>query len=86
MVREILEDTFTLFSLSSFRKGIARGSGNKPPAIARLEFLRSRVAEALLPGSFNPSWTTLKAPGSHRRRCSFSIVESRGSHWLGYRD
>ena len=45
MVREILEDTFALFSLSSFRKGIARGSGNKPPAIARLEFLRSRVAE-----------------------------------------
>jgi Domain of unknown function (DUF2357)/PD-(D/E)XK nuclease superfamily len=46
MVREILEDTFALFSLSSFRMGIARGSGKKrPPAIARLEFLRSRVDE-----------------------------------------
>ena len=31
-------------------------------------------------------WTTLKAPGSHRRRYSFSIADSRGSHWLGYRD
>lgn len=45
MVREILDDTFALFSLSSFRKGIARGSGNRPPPIARLEFLRSRIAE-----------------------------------------
>ena len=45
MVREILEDTFALFSLSSFRKSIARGAGAKPPAIARLEFLRSRIAE-----------------------------------------
>jgi PD-(D/E)XK nuclease superfamily/Domain of unknown function (DUF2357) len=45
MVREILEDTFALFSLSSFRRSIARGSGRRPPAIARLEFLRSRVDE-----------------------------------------
>lgn len=45
MVREILEDTFALFALSSFRKSIARGNGTKPPAIARLEFLRSRVSE-----------------------------------------
>jgi hypothetical protein len=30
--------------------------------------------------------TTLKAPGSHRRRYSFSIADSRGSHRLGYRD
>jgi hypothetical protein len=45
MVREILEDTFALFALSGFRKGVARGAGNKPPAIARLEFLRSRVAQ-----------------------------------------
>jgi hypothetical protein len=43
MVREILDDTFALFSVSSFRKAIARGSGNRPPAIARLEFLRSRM-------------------------------------------
>jgi hypothetical protein len=45
MVREILEDTFALFSLSSFRKSVARGTGSRPPAIARLEFLRSRVSE-----------------------------------------
>ncbi|MDW9652908.1 DUF2357 domain-containing protein [Sinorhizobium meliloti] len=45
MVREILDDTFALFSLSSFRKAIARGTGGRPPAIARLEFLRSRVDE-----------------------------------------
>jgi len=45
MVREILEDTFALFSLSSFRRSIARGAGVKPPAIARLEFLRSRIDE-----------------------------------------
>ena len=45
MVREILEDTSALFSLSSFRRGIARGSGRRPPAIARLEFLRSRIDE-----------------------------------------
>lgn len=37
--------TFALFSLSSFRRNIARGSGTRPPAIARLEFLRSRVNE-----------------------------------------
>jgi len=43
MVREILEDTFALFSLTGFRTSIARGGGGRPPAIARLEFLRSRV-------------------------------------------
>lgn len=45
MVREVLEDTFALFSLSAFRKSIARQPGNKPPPLARLEFLRSRVDE-----------------------------------------
>ncbi|MGN4151941.1 DUF2357 domain-containing protein [Burkholderia gladioli] len=45
MVREVLEDTFALFSLSAFRKGIARQPGNRPPPLARLEFLRSRVEE-----------------------------------------
>jgi hypothetical protein len=45
MVREILEDTFALFSLGSFRKAVAHGSGTRPPAIARLEFLRSRIGE-----------------------------------------
>lgn len=46
MIREILEDTFALFALSSFREGVARGVGGRAPPIARLEFLRSRV-EAL---------------------------------------
>jgi hypothetical protein len=45
MVRELLQDTFALFSLSAFRKGVARQPGNRPPALARLEFLRSRVEE-----------------------------------------
>ena len=45
MVREIQDDTFALFALSGFRRGVARGSGNRPPPLARLEFLRSRVAE-----------------------------------------
>ncbi|MCR2829074.1 restriction endonuclease-like protein [Acidithiobacillus ferrooxidans] len=43
MVREVLEDTFALFSLSAFRKGIARQPSNRPPPLARLEFLRSRA-------------------------------------------
>lgn len=46
MVREVLEDTFALFALSPFRKGVARGAGRRSPPIARLEFLRSRM-EAL---------------------------------------
>lgn len=45
MVRELLEDTFALFALSAFRKGIARQPGNRPPPLARLEFLRSRAEE-----------------------------------------
>lgn len=45
MLREIMEDTFALFALSGFRRSIARSSGNRPPAIARLEFLRSRIDE-----------------------------------------
>ena len=45
MVREILNDTFALFSLTAFRKGIAREQCNEPPPIARLEFLRSRLDE-----------------------------------------
>jgi hypothetical protein len=45
MVREILDDTFALFALSSFRKGLARGAGQRPPPIARLEFLRSRIEQ-----------------------------------------
>lgn len=45
MVREILADTFALFSVSSVRKGVARGPGGQIPPIARLEFLRSRLNE-----------------------------------------
>ena len=45
MVREVLEDTFALFSLSAFRKGISHQPGSRPPPLARLEFLRSRVEE-----------------------------------------
>ncbi|MBB3857681.1 hypothetical protein FHY29_003131 [Xanthomonas arboricola] len=47
MVREVLEDTLSLFSLSAFRKGIARQPGSRPPPLARLEFLQSR-AEAII--------------------------------------
>ena len=47
MVREILEDTQALFSLSAFRTGIARQKSSQPPPLARLEFLRSRVEEIL---------------------------------------
>lgn len=43
MMREILEDTFALFNLSSFRTGIAKGTGEQIPPIARLEFLHSRL-------------------------------------------
>lgn len=43
MIREILQDTFALFALSGFRKSVAHGVGGFPPAIARLEFLRSRI-------------------------------------------
>ena len=47
MVREVLQDTFALFSLSAFRKGIARQRSNRSPPLARLEFLRSR-ADAII--------------------------------------
>ncbi|MCL4743782.1 MAG: DUF2357 domain-containing protein [Burkholderiaceae bacterium] len=43
MVREILQDTYSLFSLSPFRLGISKGSTGKPPPISRLEFIRSRI-------------------------------------------
>lgn len=45
MVQEILEDTFALFSLSSFKTGIARGHNGQVPPIARLEFLYSRHSQ-----------------------------------------
>jgi hypothetical protein len=43
MVGDLLSDTTTLFALSPFRLGVARGSGDRPPPIARLEYLRSRM-------------------------------------------
>lgn len=45
MVGDILEDSFSLLTLSGFRFGVARGNGVHPPPIARLEFLRSRLTE-----------------------------------------
>ncbi|MBA4709694.1 DUF2357 domain-containing protein [Aquitalea aquatica] len=45
MLREILGDSFALFALSGFRKGVARGDSSRTPPIARLEFLRSRICE-----------------------------------------
>ncbi len=45
MLRDILEDTFALFSLSSFRRPVSRGAGGPTPPVARLEFIRSRVEE-----------------------------------------
>ena len=43
MLVDIMRDSFALFSLTNFYKGIAQGSKGKPPAIARLEYLRSRM-------------------------------------------
>jgi hypothetical protein len=45
MVRELLEDTSALFSISSFRKGISRQPSAQPPPLARLEFLKSRAEQ-----------------------------------------
>lgn len=45
MVKEILQDTFALFSYSSFKKGISQSVSNTPPPIARMEFLYSRLLE-----------------------------------------
>lgn len=47
MVQEVLEDSKALFALSAFRKSIARQRGNRPPPLARLEYLRSR-ADAII--------------------------------------
>ena len=45
MVSDILSDTYALFSISSARKGVARGAGGQVPPIARLEFIRSKLQE-----------------------------------------
>jgi hypothetical protein len=47
MVREVLADTLALFSLSAFRKGVAKQRGTRLPPLARLEYLRSR-ADAII--------------------------------------
>lgn len=71
MVREILEDTFALFSLSAFRAGVARGAGGKAPPIARLEFLRSRMAELK---------TAVEAIDARPRRVLRAEIESVPAH------
>jgi len=43
MIRQILDDTFALLSLSSYKFRIARGNAAHFPPVARLEFLRSQI-------------------------------------------
>lgn len=43
LLEEILQDTFALFSLSSFRKGMAKGDSHTLPPIARLQYLKEKV-------------------------------------------
>ena len=45
MIEQILEDTFQLFSLSSFKIGVSSGDGTQAPPIARIELLSSLVSE-----------------------------------------
>ena len=45
MIGQILEDTFQLFSLSSYKTGIGMGDGTHLPPLARIEFLSSRIEE-----------------------------------------
>lgn len=45
MLVDIMRDSFALFSLSNFHRGIAHGTKGRPPSIARLEYLRSRINE-----------------------------------------
>lgn len=45
MIEQILEDTFQLFSLSSYKTGIGMGDGAHLPPLARIEFLSSRIEE-----------------------------------------
>lgn len=71
MVREVLEDTFALFSLSAFRKGIARQPGNRPPPLARLEFLRSRLDEIM---------ATVAIMGRHPRHCLTAVDVTVQAH------
>ena len=43
MIRQILDDTFALLSLSSYKFRVARGNAAHFPPVARLEFLRSQM-------------------------------------------
>lgn len=43
MVGDILSDTMALLSAGGHRIGLAKGSGDRPPPLARLEYLRSRA-------------------------------------------
>lgn len=43
MIRQILNDTFALLSISSYKFQVARGNTVHFPSIARLEFLRSQI-------------------------------------------
>jgi len=78
MVREVLEDTFALFSLSAFRKGIARQQGNRPPPLARLEFLRSR-ADAIV----NTIASIARAPRHFLRAEEVTVPAHRASRATG---
>lgn len=71
MLREVLEDTHALFSLSAFRKGIARQPGNRLPPLARLEFLRSRVEEIA---------KTISAIGRSPRHCLTAVDMTLPAH------
>jgi len=78
MVREVLEDTFALFSLSPFRKGIARQPTNRPPPLARLEFLRSRADEIV-----NTVAAIARAPRHYLRAEEVTIPAHRASRATG---
>jgi len=78
MVREVLEDTFALFSLSAFRKGIARQPGNRPPPLARLEFLRSRAEEIVATVE-----AIARAPRHYLRAADITVPAHRATRATG---
>ena len=78
MVREVLEDTFALFSLSAFRKSIARQQGNRPPPLARLEFLRSRADEIV-----NTVETIARSPRHFLRAEEVTVAAHRAARATG---
>ena len=68
-----------------------RGRNNITPTVTAAGTTETQftvmIASTITAGFFEILlWTTLKAPGAHRRRYCFSIADSRGSHWLGNRD